>query len=190
MKKKVLKVILLLFVITNTARAQQGVSINTAGTPANTSAMLDVSSTSKGILIPRPYSDERIKDNIRDNVPGLSFISQLRPVTYNLNIHKQNALTAVSRGAASKNSTADVDFDGKYDIEKKTMTGFPAQDVEAAAKKAGYNFSGATPPSNGQQLYSLRYEEFVVPLVKAVQEQQTIIEKPQQEIKALKLKMK
>ncbi len=33
--------------------AQQGVSINTSGNPADSSAMLDVSSTSKGLLIPR-----------------------------------------------------------------------------------------------------------------------------------------
>jgi len=85
----------------------------------------------------------------------------LRPVTYNLNIHKQNELIASSRGAAAKNSITDADFEGKYDIEKKTMTGFLAQDVEAAAKKTGYNFSGVTPPSNGQQLYSLRYEELL-----------------------------
>ncbi|HOV10763.1 MAG TPA: collagen-like protein, partial [Bacteroidales bacterium] len=33
--------------------SQQGVSINTAGTAADSSAMLDISSTSKGLLIPR-----------------------------------------------------------------------------------------------------------------------------------------
>ncbi len=33
--------------------SQQGVSVNTTGTPADTSAMLDVSSASKGLLIPR-----------------------------------------------------------------------------------------------------------------------------------------
>ncbi|MBK7029828.1 MAG: tail fiber domain-containing protein [Bacteroidales bacterium] len=38
------------------------------------------------------YSDERIKDNIVANVPGLDFILKLRPVTYNLNIHRQNEI--------------------------------------------------------------------------------------------------
>jgi len=33
--------------------SQQGVSVNTTGTPADPSAMLDVSSASKGLLIPR-----------------------------------------------------------------------------------------------------------------------------------------
>ena len=34
-------------------------------------------------------------------------------------------------------------------------------------------------------MYSIRYAEFVVPLVKAMQEQQTIIEQQQQQINAL-----
>ncbi|MGO8056498.1 tail fiber domain-containing protein, partial [Rhizobium leguminosarum] len=36
------------------------------------------------------WSDKRIKDNIQNNVPGLSFITKLNPVTYKLNIHRQN----------------------------------------------------------------------------------------------------
>ncbi len=56
------------------------------------------------------------------------------------------------------------------------MTGFLAQEVEAAAKKINYDFSGVDVPKVDGGLYSLRYAEFVVPLVKAVQEQQVIIE--------------
>ena len=57
------------------------------------------------------------------------------------------------------------------------MTGFLAQEVETAAESINYDFSGVVAPKNGQGLYSLRYAEFVVPLVKSVQEQQEIIEK-------------
>jgi trimeric autotransporter adhesin len=42
--------------------------------------------------------------------------------------------------------------------------------VESAAKKIGYNFSGVDAPKNDTDMYGLRYDEFVVPLVKAVQE--------------------
>ncbi len=56
------------------------------------------------------------------------------------------------------------------------MTGFLAQEVEAAAKKINYDFSGVDVPKVDGGLYSLRYAEFVVPLVKAVQEQQQMIE--------------
>ena len=39
-----------------------------------------------------------------------------------------------------------------------------------AAKDLHYNFSGIDAPKNDNDLYELRYEEFVVPLVKAMQE--------------------
>jgi len=47
--------------------------------------------------------------------------------------------------------------------------------VEQAAKEIGYDFSGVDTPDNPNDFYGLRYAEFVVPLVKAVQEQQSII---------------
>jgi len=103
-------------------------------------------------------SDARIKNNIQENIPGLSFILALRPVTYHYNIDKQNALLG-------RNNS--VDWEGKYAIEKISFSGFIAQEVEAAARQIGYDFSGID--KNGI-LYGLRYAEFVVPIVKAVQE--------------------
>jgi trimeric autotransporter adhesin len=70
----------------------------------------------------------------------------------------------------------DRDYNGKNDIEKIKFTGFLAQDVERAARESNYDFSGVTVPKNDHDLYTLSYEQFVVPLVKAVQEQQAIIE--------------
>jgi hypothetical protein len=67
------------------------------------------------------------------------------------------------------------DFPGKYDIEKIKFSGFLAQEVEQAAKESGYDFSGVKLPHNDHDLYTLSYEVFVVPLVKAVQEQQSLI---------------
>ena len=54
--------------------------------------------------------------------------------------------------------------------KKKKMTGFIAQDVEKAAIELGYDFSGVTKPTTADGLYTLNYSEFVMPLVKAVQE--------------------
>lgn len=56
----------------------------------------------------------------------------------------------------------------KENKEAQVQTGFVAQDVETAAQGVGYNFSGVDVDEKG--LYGLRYSEFVVPLVKAVQE--------------------
>jgi hypothetical protein len=87
----------------------------------------------------------------------------------------------------------EIDWPSKYDIEKIKMTGFIAQEVEQAANDVGYNFSGVQKPANESDLYSLRYSEFVVPLVKAVQElnaksevQQMTIEELKSENKELK----
>jgi hypothetical protein len=51
--------------------------------------------------------------------------------------------------------------------------------VEQAAKQVGYDFSGVDAPKNDKDLYGLRYAEFVVPLVKGMQEQQKMIEELQ-----------
>ncbi|HTE08167.1 MAG TPA: hypothetical protein VK628_05355, partial [Flavitalea sp.] len=40
---------------------------------------------------------------------------------------------------------------------------------------AHYNFSGINTPANDSEHYSLSYESFVVPLVKAIQDQQVVI---------------
>ncbi|MFA5782942.1 MAG: hypothetical protein WC868_11815, partial [Bacteroidales bacterium] len=51
--KTIIYLILFWIIINFRAFAQYGVSINTTGTPADSSAMLDVSSDSMGLLIPR-----------------------------------------------------------------------------------------------------------------------------------------
>lgn len=112
-------------------------------------------------------SDSRIKTAIAENIPGLAFIQKLRPVTYRYDIRLQNTLLGI---------TDTAQWEGKYDIEKMTFSGFLAQEVEQAARSIGYNFSGVDAPKNDQSLYGLRYAEFTVPLVKAVQEQQVLIE--------------
>jgi len=57
------------------------------------------------------------------------------------------------------------------------QTGFIAQEVEAIVKKSGFVFSGVDAPENEKDHYSIRYSEFVVPLVQAVQELDKKIEK-------------
>jgi len=61
------------------------------------------------------------------------------------------------------------------------QTGFIAQEVEKVAKELGFDFSGVDIPENEDDYYGLRYAQFVVPLVKAVQEQQQMITQLQKE---------
>ena len=119
------------------------------------------------------YSDGRYKKDIKDNVPGLAFINQLKPVTYHYDIHGMNAKMGIitSPNAGTDNASGNkVAEDAITQKEKKLYTGFVAQDVESAAKKLNYDFSGVYKPQNSKDLYGLSYSDFVVPLVKSVQE--------------------
>ncbi|NMD01339.1 MAG: tail fiber domain-containing protein, partial [Bacteroidales bacterium] len=117
-------------------------------------------------------SDKRFKQEINENVPGLAFIMKLKPVTYKLN-YREIANYLNKKNYADLNST-------------NLQTGFIAQDVEKAANELGFEFSGIDKPKNEKDYYGLRYAEFTVPLVKAVQEQQLQIEQLKNENKALK----
>ncbi|MBU2554818.1 MAG: tail fiber domain-containing protein [Bacteroidetes bacterium] len=121
------------------------------------------------------YSDGRIKENVKEDVCGLGFILKLRPITYNINLDKENLLLGIGD---------DADLPNKYDIEKVRKTGFIAQEVEAAANEVDYDFSGIQKPKHEQDLYGLSYSEFVVPLVKSVQELNEKLEKENAELKA------
>ncbi|MBN1338669.1 MAG: tail fiber domain-containing protein [Bacteroidales bacterium] len=123
-------------------------------------------------------SDERVKNNVHEDVGGLGFILALRPVTYFLDKDKIDDLIGVEDQS---------EYPEKYDVENIKHSGFIAQEVEEAALKSGYDFSGVRAPEGDLKYYSISYAEFVVPLVKAVQEQQGIIiklEKENNEIRA------
>ena len=123
------------------------------------------------------FSDERVKDRVQENVAGLEFIMQLRPVTYHFNIALENKLM---------NIVDTTDWEGKHDIEQIPFSGFLAQEVEVAAKASGYEFSGL---DKSGALMGLRYAEFTVPIVKAVQEQQHMIDTQKLEIAELKMEI-
>jgi hypothetical protein len=97
-------------------------------------------------------SDRRAKSDIKDSPLGLDFIKTLRPVSY----FKKN------------------------DENKKTEYGFIAQEVEETLKKAGDSNNGVIyvdPDGN----YGMRYNDIIPITVKAVQEQQELIEELKKE---------
>jgi hypothetical protein len=112
-------------------------------------------------------SDKRIKKNIQTNVPGLTFINQLQPITYNLDLVAANKIVRAGKEDTSGNS---VVLPVNPEAETAVHSGFLAQDVEKTAQSIGYDFSGVDADETGAGLYGLRYSEFVVPLVKAIQE--------------------
>lgn len=134
-------------------------------------------------------SDKRFKNQIKENVSGLAFIMKLRPVTFHLDVHKLDSFLGIEEEKP--------DMIGKSEKEAIQYSGFIAQEVEQAAQEVGYDFSAVHTPQNEKDHYSLAYAEFVVPLVKAVQEQQAqieaqqvLIEQMQAEINQLKKQSK
>ncbi|MFC0605353.1 tail fiber domain-containing protein [Winogradskyella pulchriflava] len=105
-------------------------------------------------------SDKRWKDKVRDLPYGLDMVSQLRPVDY---IRKNN--------------------------EHETReAGFIAQDVKQLLEELGYKDQGIlTTDDNG--FMSLRYNDFIPVLVKAIQEQQEIISNQNNNISRLEAEL-
>ena len=122
-------------------------------------------------------SDKRFKSNINENVSGLDFINRLRPVTYNFDTKKFDAFLMKNMPDSVREKRMK---DNDYTYSSNLLhTGFIAQEVEVAAKECGFNFEGVYTPKNQNENYSVAYSQFVVPLVKAVQEQQDSIQKQQ-----------
>lgn len=126
-------------------------------------------------------SDGRFKRDIKEDIAGLDFINKLRPVSYTID-H-----AALAR-ALNVTDSAGVALAAGRKAQAR-QTGFVAQEVEAIVKKGNYSFNGVKSPESDKDHYSIRYAEFVVPLVKAVQELTAIMNEQQQEIAALQEKL-
>jgi trimeric autotransporter adhesin len=122
-------------------------------------------------------SDARFKSHIKEDVPGLDFVMKLRPVTYHFESRKFDQFQGITDSA---NKGRGQDY--WKDAEGMVRTGFLAQEVEQAARQAGYEFSGLHKPVSDKDNYTLAYAEFTVPLVKAVQEQQKVIAGQQEKL--------
>jgi len=125
------------------------------------------------------YSDMRVVEITKDNVPGLDFIVKLKPVSYHFDSDAQDSIMG------TKTDASQVKIDGSKRAEASLHSGFIAQDVEETLKMLGYKFDVVVKPQNSTDIYSLSYELLTVPLVKAVQEQQRNLKKQQVDIDML-----
>jgi hypothetical protein len=126
------------------ATAQNSMALGNGATTsvANTISIGNTSITAiKGQVTFTTYSDGRFKTNIEENVPGLAFITKLRPVTYHWDIHKLNSFIAA--GSADYNlKKINVSYNPQEEVSIKTKeriayTGFIAQEVAKAADSVG-----------------------------------------------------
>src|SRR5678815_812838 len=98
-------------------------------------------------------SDGRFKKNIKEDVPGLAFINQLHAITYTMDVTSLRSFLGEDRQNEAEGKTVRPEAEsliqkGIEEKEKIIRTGFVAQEVEAAAKKIGYDFSGVDKPQN------------------------------------------
>ena len=107
-------------------------------------------------------SDRNEKNTIKDTDLGLDFINKLKPVSY------------------------------KWNNKTRTHYGLIAQDVEDLLdeiNKDSENFAGliksdvSEEKDNSKHLYGLRYNEFISPMIKAIQELKAEVDKLKQECK-------
>ncbi|MBM3404357.1 MAG: hypothetical protein FJY10_05655 [Bacteroidetes bacterium] len=123
------------------------------------------------------YSDKRFKSNIQEDVKGLDFIMKLKPVTYNEDPEILHRIWGTPDSVLNRLDHSE--------IEKTRFIGFLAQDVEEAAKACSWTFPGIDVPRDDREVYSMRYGDFIMPMIKAIQEQQTIIQNQQATINEL-----
>lgn len=109
-------------------------------------------------------SDARSKKDIVESNLGLDFILRLNPVSYKW---KEDSSKAPA------------------ELVDRTNFGFIAQEVEESLE--GQDFGGLMYDSQTDR-YGLRYEQFIAPLTKAIQEQQEIINNLKARIEALEAK--
>jgi len=124
-------------------------------------------------------SDARFKFNVQENVPGLLFIKKLKPITYQFDTEKFD--TYVGKNNSESNNES---FQKSKEI---IHSGFLAQDIEKVCQELKYDFDGLHIPDTSNQTdhYSVAYSQFIMPMVKAIQEQQEIIEQQSEQIKNL-----
>ncbi len=137
---------------------------NKAQVPVNTASnQIRIGNTDihyAGVQVPWHVTSDQIwKEDIRPLPYGLDFVKQLKPVDY---IRKNN-----------KTNTREI--------------GFIAQDVEQVLLKTDYEDQGFLTEDDEGRL-SLRYNDLIPLLTKAIQEQQIIIEELKSRIEALENK--
>jgi trimeric autotransporter adhesin len=131
-------------------------------------------------------SDGRFKSGIQEDVKGLDFILRLRPVTYHFNAKQFDETLRNGQQTGNRPPDNEVSRAAYKEAAALRRTGFIAQEVASAAKASDYNFSGIISPKNEGDYFSLSYESFVVPLVKAVQELNAEVTRLKNELNRLK----
>jgi hypothetical protein len=107
-------------------------------------------------------SDQREKTNVLDSSLGFDFVKSLRPVSYKWINGGQVETGVNNKGELQYTSNAG----------QRTHWGFIAQEVKQSIDDAGVDFGGwvLTDKDDPSSQQALRYDQFIAPLTKALQE--------------------
>jgi hypothetical protein len=154
-------------------------------------------------------SDARLKTNVSDSELGLNFINKLRPVTYKwieggkepiledkeIKHFGRDGIEVTKTEIVKSQKISGKDEDGNDIYEsisipgKRRHAGFLAQEVKQVLDELEIEDFGGWVSDNVEDteaIQSLRYEQFIAPLTKAVQELSNMVESLQEEINTLK----
>ena len=134
-------------------------------------------------------SDRRDKANIQDIDLGLDFIKKLKPRKFKWD-YRENYGIIDKDGSIyiedEKQNKILVKKDGSK-CGKRFHNGLIAQEVKEVIDEMGIDFAGYQDHKicGGKDVLSLGYNEFIAPIIKAIQEQQVIIEELKEQVKKL-----
>jgi hypothetical protein len=134
-------------------------------------------------------SDLRDKTEVRDTILGLDFINELRPVDYKWDMredYKSNPPAPLGLDATEQEKEIykivtdewlesvkidNLTHDGTH-TRSRFHHGLIAQEVQDVIEASGVDFGGFQDhkANGGQDVLSLRYEELIAPMIKAIQE--------------------
>lgn len=120
-------------------------------------------------------SDARTKTDVADASLGCDFIMSLRPVSYKWIVGSNDISTEGGEVVITPQPGV------------RTHWGFIAQEVKTAADAAGVDFGGwvLSDKDNPESEQALRYDQFVAPMVKAIQELKAELDAAKARIAAL-----
>lgn len=136
-------------------------------------------------------SDERTKTDIENSDLGLSFIQSLRPVKYRLK-EASNDVEIEQVEPTPEDLIPEPRKKVTPREGKRHHYGLIAQEVRQAMTSAGIDdaaFWVLEDPNDQNSRQALRYEEFIAPLIKAVQEVTCLVDKQRQRIDELERKI-
>jgi hypothetical protein len=162
------------------------------------------------------WSDARDKADIRDTILGLDFIKAIRPVDYKWDyredyipeFYKAEPIAPLSNASEEeknkyKQEKEQYDKELKEYLDKRNLSnivkdgskvrtryhhGVIAQEIKAILDQKGIDFGGYQDHKikGGADVLTIGYTEFIGPIIKAIQEQQVIIDDLKQQIVELK----